>query len=196
MAAGDRTDSWHAWWALVVAGAASIIAGVLAIAWPDITLLALALITGINLMVLGGLAIGEAFGGDDEDEPANKTLLVLLGVLGVLAGIVMVRRPGDTLLVLIVILGLWLVLSGIVELIRAIVVAGDQRLLRALGGLVDVVVGICVLALPKLSLATLAVLAGLAFVVHGVVLVVRGFRMRGMVATPGPAAQPERLAGA
>jgi uncharacterized membrane protein HdeD (DUF308 family) len=194
MAAGDLTESWHAWWAPVLAGAASIVAGVLAIVWPDITLLALALITGINLMVLGGLAIGEAFA---DDEQANKTLGVVLGVLGVLAGIVMLRRPGDTLLVLIVILGLWLVLSGIVELIRAIVVAGDQRLLRALGGLVDVVVGICVLALPKLSLATLAVLAGLAFVVHGVVLVVRGFRMRGMVAAaPRPAAQPERLAGA
>jgi uncharacterized membrane protein HdeD (DUF308 family) len=194
MAAGDLTESWHAWWAPVLAGAASIVAGVLAIVWPDITLLALALITGINLMVLGGLAIGEAFA---DDEQADKTLGVVLGVLGVLAGIVMLRRPGDTLLVLIVILGLWLVLSGVVELIRAIVVAGDQRLLRALGGLVDVVVGICVLALPKLSLATLAVLAGVAFVVHGVVLVVRGFRMRGMVtAAPRPAAQPERLAGA
>jgi uncharacterized membrane protein HdeD (DUF308 family) len=194
VAAGDLTESWHAWWAPVLAGAASIVAGVLAIVWPDLTLLALALITGINLMVLGGLAIGEAFA---DDEQANKTLGVVLGVLGVLAGIVMLRRPGDTLLVLIVILGLWLVLSGVVDLIRAIVVAGDQRLLRALGGLVDVVVGICVLALPKLSLATLAVLAGLAFVVHGVVLVVRGFRMRGMVAAaPRPAAQPERLAGA
>jgi uncharacterized membrane protein HdeD (DUF308 family) len=198
MAAGDPSERWHAWWAPVLTGAVSIVAGILAIAWPHITLLALALITGINLMVLGGLAIGEAFAGDeDEGEGTNATLAVIVGVLGVLAGVVVIRRPGETLLVLIVIVGLWLALSGVVQLVRAIFVAGDQRLLRALGGLVDVGVGVCILALPKLTLGTLAVLAGCAFVVHGAVLVVRGFRMRGMVAAaPRPAAQPERLAGA
>jgi uncharacterized membrane protein HdeD (DUF308 family) len=198
MAAGDPSERWHAWWAPVLTGAVSIVAGLLAIAWPHITLLALAIITGINLMVLGGLAIGEAFAGDeDEDGSANTTLAAVVGVLGVLAGIVVIRRPGETLLVLIVILGLWLVLSGVVQLVRAVVVAGDQRLLRALGGLVDAGIGICVLALPKLTLGTLAVLAGCAFVVHGAVLIVRGFRMRGMTASaPRPAAQPERLAGA
>src|SRR3712207_8565261 len=38
---------------LIVAGALGVIAGLLAIAYPDLTLLALALIAGINLMILG-----------------------------------------------------------------------------------------------------------------------------------------------
>ena len=195
MAAGDEPRSWHAWWAPVVAGAISVVAGIAAIAWPKITLLALALIGGINLMILGGLAIGEALA---DEETHDKTLRVVAGVLGVLAGIVVVRRPGETLLVLILAFGLWLVLSGIVELVRAIVVAGEHRPLRALGGIVDVAIGICVLALPELSLGTVAVLIGLAFVVHGLVLVVRGWRMRSLVhaGAARAAGHPERLAGA
>jgi len=196
MAAGDETRAFRAWWAPVVAGALSAIAGIMAIVWPDITLLALALISGINLMVLSGLAIGLALADDDH---GDRTLRIVVGVLGVLAGIIVVRRPGETLLVLIVALGAWLVFAGIVEIVRAVVRAGEHRALRLLGGLIDAGIGVAVLALPKLSLATLAVLAGIGFIVQGVVLVVHGWRLRGAVADGRAAAapaQPQRLAGA
>ena len=48
---------------LILAGIAGVIAGVLALAYPDVTLLALALIAGINLVVLGSLSLADAFGG-------------------------------------------------------------------------------------------------------------------------------------
>ena len=49
---------------LIVAGVLGVIAGILALVYPDITLLALALIAGINLMVLGILALIDAFAGE------------------------------------------------------------------------------------------------------------------------------------
>lgn len=182
MAAGDRPPVPVPGWAIVACGAVSAVAGVLAIAYPKITLLALAIISGINLMVLGALAIGEALGTDDD----GKTLQVVLGVVAVLGGIVVLRRPGETLLVLVVALGAWLVLSGIVELVRALLRGTERRALVALGGAIDVALGIAVLALPSISLRTLATLVGVAFAAHGVVLVARGLRRR-------PAAAPLRV---
>ena len=51
---------------VVVVGVISIVAGVLAIVYPDVTLLALALIAGINLLLLGALGLVEAITADDE----------------------------------------------------------------------------------------------------------------------------------
>lgn len=184
MAAGDRPPLAVPGWAVAACGAISVLAGALAIAFPKITLLALALIAGINLLALGALAIGEALGGDDEED---RTLRAVLGVVAVLGGIVVLRRPGDAVLVLVVALGAWLILSGVVELVRALLGDEPRRVLAAFGGVIDVAIGIVVLALPHVSLRTLATLVGCAFVVHGAVLVVRGIR--------GPAAGASLRAG-
>ena len=190
MAAGDAPPVGVPRWARVVAGLLSVVAGVLAIAYPKITLLALALIAGINLMLLGALAVGEALG-DDED--GARTLRIVAGVVAILGGIVVVRRPGETLLVLVVALGAWLILDGIVDLVRAALGrATERRALTALGGAIDVALGIAILALPHVSLRTLATLAGIAFVVRGVLLV--GGRATGRVPRPAPAAPPPRPA--
>lgn len=190
MAAGDRPPIGVPGWAVVACGVVSAVAGVLAIAYPKITLLALALISGINLLVLGALALGEALADEDAD---GKTLRVVLGIVAVLGGIVVLRRPGEVVLVLVVALGAWLVVDGVVELMRALLVrATERRALVALGGVIDVALGIVVLALPEISLRTLATLIGVAFVVHGGVLIARGLRRKGQapaslqVATPSP----------
>jgi uncharacterized membrane protein HdeD (DUF308 family) len=170
-----RHDVRQAGTLLIVVGAISAIAGVLAIVYPDVTLLALALIAGINLLLLGALGLVDAFSGDGDS--TTRVLAAVLGLLGIVAGLVVVKRPGETLLVLVLAVGVWLVVAGIVDLVRALVVAGNRGI-RAIAGLADVVLGGLILALPKLSLGTLAVLIGLAFVVRGVVCVVRGVQVR------------------
>jgi uncharacterized membrane protein HdeD (DUF308 family) len=57
--------------------------------------------------------------------------IVVLGVLGILAGIVIVRRPGETLLVLVIAAGLWLVLSSAVQIIGALLVLRGWQLRHA-----------------------------------------------------------------
>jgi uncharacterized membrane protein HdeD (DUF308 family) len=171
------------WWGPVVAGTVSALAGIAVIVWPDITLLALALIAGINLMLLSGLLIGQAIGSHDE---GDHTLRIVVGIVGVIAGLIVIRRPGETLLVIVLAVGIWLVLTGILELLRGILVAG-HRMLRLLAGVVDIVLGILVLSLPKLSLGTVAVLIGISFVIRGLSLVVTGFRERGGSVAPVPA---------
>jgi uncharacterized membrane protein HdeD (DUF308 family) len=174
---------------VVLVGALSIVAGILAILYPDITLLALALIAGINLLLLGILGLVEAVTSDD-DAGGTRVLSGVLGLLGVIAGLVVMRRPGESLLAIILILGVWFVVSGLVDAIRALVVPGD-RAFRLLVALFDLVLGGLILALPDESLKTLAVLAGIAFIVRGIFAVVIGLKLRGLQSPrPGEAASP------
>jgi uncharacterized membrane protein HdeD (DUF308 family) len=162
-------------WLLIAVGAISIVAGILALVYPDITLLALGLIAGINVLLLGVLALVDAVSG--EGSGGARVVVGALGVLGVLGGIVMMRRPGETVLVLVLVLGLWLVLSGITEAIVALTDPADRGI-RLLGALVDLVVGILILALPKVSLGTVAVLAAIAFLVRGAFAAYVGWQLR------------------
>src|SRR5215217_3099102 len=162
-------------WLLIVVGAVSIVAGILALVYPDITLLALGLIAGINVLLLGIVALVDAVAG--ERGTGARVLVAMLGVLGVLGGIVMMRRPGETILVIILVAGLWLILSGVTEAIVALSEPADRGV-RLLAALVDFAIGIAVLALPKVSLATVAVLVAIAFLIRGAFAVYVGWHAR------------------
>lgn len=165
---------------VVVVGALSIVAGILAIVYPDLTLLALALIAGINLLLLGALSLVDSITSDEADGGA-RVLAGVLGILGVIGGLVVMRRPGESLLAIVLILGVWFVVSGLVDAIRAIATPGN-RAFRLLVAFVDVVLGGLILALPDLSLTTMALLAGFAFIVRGVFAVFVGLRLRKLAA--------------
>jgi hypothetical protein len=57
---GTVTIDPKKWWVVGLLGLISIIAGVLALAYPDITLLVLGLIVGINLVLIGAIWVALA----------------------------------------------------------------------------------------------------------------------------------------
>jgi len=162
-------------WVVIVAGALSLLAGILAIVFPDITLLALALIAGINLLLLGIMALVSAVTSDRD--ATVRVLGAMVGLLGVIAGVVVMRRPGESLLAIVLILGVWFIVSGLVDAVRAFTTPED-RAFRALAAVADVGLGILILVLPDVSLVTLAVLAGIAFIVRGLFAIYAGIHLR------------------
>ena len=174
------------WWLFLVVGVISILAGILAIVYPDITLLALGIIVGVGLLFIGALDIAEAIGG----APDSRTLTSIVGVLSIIAGIVCLRRPGESLLALIVVLGVYLIVAGIVRFIRSFSELEDRAALMLLG-IIDAIIGILILSLPKLSLVTLAVLFALSLMIRGAFMVYVAFKLRSVRnVTEPPAAVP------
>jgi uncharacterized membrane protein HdeD (DUF308 family) len=160
---------------VIVVGAISVICGVIAVAWPKITLLALAVLIGLDLICLGAVSIGRAF--EHQRDAGARALSGVLGLLGLIAGIAVVRRPGDTLLVIVIAVGLWLFGSGVVEMINA-VASPRPRALALLTGAADVILAILILSWPKISLGTLAVLTGIAFIIRGALMIYNGIQVR------------------
>jgi len=161
-------------WILIGAGAIAIVAGLLAILYPDITLLALAIFAGINLMVIGILSIIDAF--DDDADGGTRAMAAILGVLGLIAGLVVLRRPGESLLAVLLVLGIWLVISGAVSFFRALRSHSGRGLL-VIVALAEIVLGVLILSLPDITLKTVAILAGIGFLLRGMLAIYTGWQL-------------------
>jgi uncharacterized membrane protein HdeD (DUF308 family) len=161
------------WWLFVVLGVICLVVGVMAMVWPDITLLALGIFFGIFLMVVAILEIIDAITG----EPGGRALSAILGVIALIAGLVCFRRPGESLLAIVIAVGIYLVAAGVIRLVRAFGIAEGRGWALAVAGL-DIVVGAVILAWPKLGLATLAVFFAISMLVRGIFSIVVGLKLR------------------
>jgi uncharacterized membrane protein HdeD (DUF308 family) len=162
------------WWLFLVVGGVSILAGILAIVYPDITLLALGIFVGVGLLFAGGLDIAEAIAG----APESRALTSIVGVLSIIAGVICLRRPGESLLAIVIVLGIYLIVAGIVRFIRSFSELEDRAAQMALG-IIDAILGILILSLPGVSLVTLAVLFALSLIARGAFMVWVAFKLRG-----------------
>jgi uncharacterized membrane protein HdeD (DUF308 family) len=173
------------WWLLAILGVVSIGAGVLALVYPGITLLAVGLIFGIYLLMAGIFELVEAIVGD----PASRALSAIVGILGIVAGLICVRRPGESLLALVVVLGIYLVVSGAAHLVRAFASA-EHRGWAVLAAIADVVLGILILAVPKVSIVTLALLFGMSLIFRGAFACIAAWPLRKVHKQDTPVAPP------
>ena len=173
MTVADVPEIGRNWWLFLIVGLVSIVAGILAIVYPDITLLALGIIVGVGLLFSGGIEIAEAIVGDRE----SRVLAAIVGVLSIVAGLICLRRPGESLLAIVVVLGIYLVVAGIVRFIRSFSTLEDRALQMGLG-IIDVIIGILILSLPGVSLVTLAVLFAISLLIRGAFMVWVAFKLR------------------
>jgi uncharacterized membrane protein HdeD (DUF308 family) len=163
------------WWLVALLGALSVVTGVLALAFPDITLLALGLIVGINLVVIG--AVWVALATLEPHTPGGRVLRMFVGFLATLAGLVCLVRPGAGVLALLLALSFWFIITGMADLARAMD-QGEHRVIAGILGVIGIAAGVVIVANPDIGLTTLALLAGISFIVRGTVELMAGLYMR------------------
>ena len=161
------------WSALVVAGVFSVAVGLVVIAYPSPSLTTLALLIGIYLL-LGGIALlVRSFSTKDGDVTGS----MFLGVMALIAGIVVIKHPGDSLVAVTLAIGMLLVVTGAVDLAHGIVHA-EGRAVKLARGAFLIAGGTVILSVPEMSLGTLAALVGITICLQGVVQVCEGFLLR------------------
>jgi uncharacterized membrane protein HdeD (DUF308 family) len=165
------------WWEMVLRGIVAVIFGLAALFWPGPTLFVLLVCFGVYALVDGLLAIVagiRASGG-------RGWLLLAEGTLGLLAGLVVLFWPGETALVLVYAISAWAIFTGLLKVLMA--VAFRRELENGwpmiLGGLLSVLFGIVLGAMPGAGLITLVWIVGIYALILGVALVVLGFLDRG-----------------
>jgi len=153
------------WWAFVVTALVTIIAGIILLAWTAPTLFVIAIITGVALICFGIMEIANAFVMRKMD---YWWAYLIRGIVSFAMGIVLVVWPGPTVYVLAIILGIYLIFLGLVELILSIVLSEvEHRFLYILLGIAVVFLGIILIADPDRSLKLLVSLFGVALIVFG-----------------------------
>ncbi len=140
---------------------------------PHETLTVFARLGGIFLLVDGLLAIvGSVFGRGE-----GRALLALVGILSAIAGLVLIKKPFDTLVIFTLIVGVWFVVAGVVRLVVALALP-EARAGNVFVAALDLVAGIVILAWPDLGLATLAVIIGIVLIVRGGLFIFSGWQLR------------------
>src|SRR6266480_2056320 len=97
------------WWLLLLRGIAAVLFGLLAFIWPGLTLVTLVLLYGAFALVDGVISLVAAFTGSAKAVPT--WWLVVVGLLGIAAGIVTFAWPGITAILLVLFIGAWAIVS-------------------------------------------------------------------------------------
>ena len=165
------------WWLLLLRGIAAIIFGVLAFAWPGITLLTLILFYGAFALVDGVLAVIAAITGG---APAPRWWLAIIGLLGIAAVLLTFLMPGLTALVLLFFIAGWAIATGVFQIIGAIQLRKeiDNEWFLILGGVISVLFGIGVMLAPGAGALALVWVIGTYAVIIGALFVALAFRLK------------------
>jgi uncharacterized membrane protein HdeD (DUF308 family) len=105
----------------------------------------------------------------------NWWLFVVAGVACLAAAVLVIVWPDITLLTFGVILGIYLILAAILEIIDAVTGDPGGRAVSAILGVIALVAGIICIRRPGESLLAIVVVIGIYLIVAGVIRVVRAF---------------------
>jgi uncharacterized membrane protein HdeD (DUF308 family) len=162
---------------LIARGILAVIIGIIALAWPSATVLALVILFAIYAFIAAGLQAARAFGSRKAGPVIGH---LLLGLADLAAGAVALAWPGPTALVLVLIVGVWAITAGLVEFSAAFA-SGEPAGTRAifiLGGLVTTAFGVVLCARPGIGAITLALLFGLFNLIAGIWMLAQGTELR------------------
>ncbi|MGW4524057.1 HdeD family acid-resistance protein [Amycolatopsis sp. NPDC004378] len=168
---------------MMVRGAVAVVFGVLALAWPAVTALVLALLFGAYALVNGVSAIITAI---RDDGLFHRWLVALSGALNVIAGGLTLFWPGITVLALTFVVGAWALATGISEIVTAVRL---RRVVRHKGflviaGVLSVIAGVLLVWHPLAGALGIAVVVGTYAVLYGLLLIGLGAWLRHVVRHP------------
>jgi uncharacterized membrane protein HdeD (DUF308 family) len=167
------------WWMVVLRGVLAVAFGLIAIAWPGITVLALVILWGAYTLVDGVTAVVLSLA-DRTVPPGDRLLYGLLGLLGIAAGIIAFVWPRITALALLVVIAVWALIAGVLQIAAAIrlrkVITNEWFL--ALSGVVCLVLGVLLIVQPTEGAIGLVIAIATFAIVWGVSLVLFGLRLR------------------
>jgi uncharacterized membrane protein HdeD (DUF308 family) len=159
-------------WLFALRGVISIVFGLVAVLWPDVTVVVLALLFGLYIVVDGiGAFIGAFRRGQDT---AGGGARVLAGLLSIAAGVLVLVWPGITVLALALLIPAWALVTGLLD-IWAATREGGQLLLIAVGTL-SMVAGAFILFRPTVGATAIALVIGIYAIIAGVLTLAEAWR--------------------
>lgn len=116
-----RVSDWK--WLFYVGGVLGVIAGIITFAWPNQTVLVVAVFVAWYLAFVGIFSLIGAFMGPKRDW---WWIGIIVGLLEFLLGVWAIGSPGRELLLLINLIGIWLIFYGVGEIFTAFALRSQE----------------------------------------------------------------------
>lgn len=165
------------WWSYLVRGLLAIAFGVVLLVWPASTVRVLTLLIGIFALVDGVIETVLAIVLAARKEKMG--IVLVRGLVSLLIGILLLAKTGFALALVVVILAIWAIVSGFVELIVAFELPPmSGRSLIGIFGVISIIFGILLIALPLETVYGIIVVLSIFLILGGLMRVIYSFFVR------------------
>ncbi len=161
------------WWMVLLEGLAAVIVGVLLLTSPGITTLVLVQVLGFYWLIVGILALVSLF--------VDRSLWgwkLCSGLLGILSGLVIIRHPlWSALLIptlLVIVLAVQSLLQGVIKMVEAFRGGGFGAIVL---GILNILLGVLLLSAPLTAAFVLPLVVGIFALIGGVAAIFGAFRL-------------------
>jgi uncharacterized membrane protein HdeD (DUF308 family) len=189
-AAGFPTLAKRVWIFAIIRGILAIIFGFIALFAPIATAIVLAIFIGAWAIVDGVFDIIEAI---RHRGSSSMALRIVWGAVSILFGILVLVWPGMSLGVLVIFVGIWAIIIGVLEIMASIrhrAIPNSGWVWGIIGGGLAILFGILVLIRPGTGLITIIWIIGIWAIVWGITLIVLGVQLRKAANTPEASTSP------
>ncbi|MGA7689607.1 MAG: DUF389 domain-containing protein [Jiangellales bacterium] len=161
-----------------VKGAIAVVAGLAVLVIPDASLSVIEWAAGAALIAVGGYDLWFALTGRGERDRGSRWLALGRGTASMFIGALILWAPSDTLTFLVVVLGIYLIVRGLLSVIAAPFTSDrSRRASRYTIGAGGVAFGVLALAVPSSLVEGLVVSAAVGALVVGGILLAYGLRV-------------------
>jgi uncharacterized membrane protein HdeD (DUF308 family) len=170
-------DLRRSWGFVLALGIACVIAGLLTLVWPGVTVFALVFVLGVFLLFAGVSEIGWALA---ERHTEGWQIILARGIIDLITGIIVLAWPEVTVLALALILAAWLFVYAAMTLWYAYR-HRDRRPHSghfAVKGVVALVAGLITVVWPGITALVIALVIGIALIIYGGVLTALALNLR------------------
>ncbi|MGE5531854.1 MAG: HdeD family acid-resistance protein [Bacteroidota bacterium] len=166
------------WWALVVRGVLAILFGVAALSWPGITLMTLTLLFGAFALLFGIVTLALAVSNWHVRE--DHWLLLIEGILGVAIGLLTYRSPGLTAVTLVLYVAAWALIVGGLRIVAAVRLRNEIRgeWWLVLSGVLSLLAALVLMWNPMAGALALVWVIAVYAIIMGIAEIGAGFRVR------------------
>ncbi|MBC5798635.1 MAG: HdeD family acid-resistance protein [Candidatus Eremiobacteraeota bacterium] len=167
------------WWVPLLRGVVAVIFGVVILLYPISSIFVLVVLFGAFMFVDGILNVVTALRFAHPDTGHWWAILVQ-GIVGIAIGLITFFLPGLTAITLGFLVGIWAIITGVLEVVAAFRLRRDVsgEIFLFIAGVLSFIVGIWLVAFPVAALVALVYLLAIYAIVGGIALIVLAFRLR------------------
>jgi uncharacterized membrane protein HdeD (DUF308 family) len=174
-ASAPKAEQANIWWIFLLQGIAGILLGLMLITAPGATLVALVTFLGFYWLITGILALVRVF----VDRSIPWIWSLLSGIVGILAGLLVLRHPLLATVtvpaVLVIILGVQGLIMGGLEVIESFKGGGIGSFIL---GALNIVVGLLLLSRPITAALVVPLVFGVLLLIEGAAHIFLAFKVR------------------
>jgi uncharacterized membrane protein HdeD (DUF308 family) len=166
------------WIFAIIRGVLGILFGLIALFAPIATAFVLAIVIGAYAIVDGVFDVIEAI---RHRGSSSMWFRIVLGAVSILFGVLVLVLPGISLAILVIMVGIWAIIIGILQILSSV---GHRAVPRSgwvwgiIGGALAILFGVLVLIRPDTGLITIIWIIGIWAIVWGIVFIVLGVQLR------------------